>query len=114
MKLLFDQNISFRILKLLENDFRFWEQVRTLGLDNESDFAIWTFAKENNYTIVTFDADFFDISNINGHPPKIIWLNTGNLITKNIAKLLFKNSNLIKEFICDKAYKELSCLQLNH
>nr|WP_297336505.1 hypothetical protein [Algoriphagus sp.] len=33
-----------------------------------------------------------DLNGIYGTPPKIIYLNTGNLITKNICNLLTKNS----------------------
>ena len=47
---------------------------------------IWEYAKNNNFCIVTFDADFVDIATIKGHPPKIIWLRTGNMTTENIAQ----------------------------
>lgn len=114
MKLLFDQNISFRILKLLPEEFQECKQVRNLGLENESDLAIWNFAKKNNFNIVTFDSDFFDLSNLKGHPPKIIWLKSGNLTTQNIAKLLTNNIDLIKDFTLNKLYSDLSCLQLNN
>lgn len=80
MKLLFDQNISFRILKKIEKDFPEARQVRSIQLENKTDFEIWNYCKENNFSIVTFDADFFDISLLKGHPPKIIWIRSGNTI----------------------------------
>ncbi len=40
MKLLFDQNISFKIIKLLNDDFSESGQVRELGLENSSDLNI--------------------------------------------------------------------------
>ena len=58
MKLLFDQNISFRIIKQLERVFPGSKQVKELGLENTSDIEIWEYAKINNFVIVTFDADF--------------------------------------------------------
>lgn len=58
MKLLFDQNISFRVAIRLSSEFPECAQVRQLGLENKSDREIWQFAKLHAYTIVTFDADF--------------------------------------------------------
>jgi len=54
LRLLFDQNISFRILKLIEDHFPESAQVRILGLEDKSDIEIWNYARENDYSIVTF------------------------------------------------------------
>ena len=86
--------------------------MRSLGLKDSSDTDIWTFAKENNYTIVTFDADFADITNIKGSPPKIIWLRSGNKTTKNIGKLLKKHQKIIIDFIKNPHYKDIACLEI--
>lgn len=99
MKLLFDQNISYRILKKIVGFFPDAKQIRELGLENSSDKTIWQFAKQNNFAIVTFDADFLDLSNLYGAPPKIIWLRTGNRKTENIAKILIAKSELISQFL---------------
>ncbi len=88
MKLLFDQNISFRILSKIEDIYPEDQQVRELELEDSTDKQIWQYANQNNYTIVTFDADFFDMSNLYGHPPKIIWLRTGNRKTSDLERLL--------------------------
>ncbi len=58
MKLLFDQNVSFRVINKLRPLFPDCAQVRELLLEDKSDRDIWNFAKKENYTIVTFDADF--------------------------------------------------------
>ena len=52
---------------------------------------IWKYAKANQYTILTFDEDFLDLQNMLYYPPKIIWLRTGNINTKEIASLLFED-----------------------
>lgn len=109
MKLLFDQNISYRILKLIEAEFPEAEQIRRLGLENRSDRDIWNFAKQNDFIIVTFDADFFEFSNLYGHPPKIIWLRTGNNTTLSISQQLLYKKELINEFI---KQAEFSCLEI--
>jgi predicted nuclease of predicted toxin-antitoxin system len=87
MKLLFDQNISFRAVKGIQDLFPLAKQVCELGLENSSDRSIWNFAKKENYSIVTFDSDFYDLNLVLGTPPKIIWLRTGNATTEDIIKL---------------------------
>ena len=89
------------------------KQVRELGLEGTSDDTIWKFAKQNNFTIVTFDSDFFEISNLKGHPPKIIWLRTGNTTTNNIIEILQLKSETIIDFITNPLYSEISCLEIN-
>ena len=113
MKLLFDQNISFRLLKQIVDAYPEAIQVKKVGLENSSDFEIWEFARKNNFNIVTFDSDFYDLSVIKGIPPKIIWLRIGNTSTINIAKVLIENLELIREFIQSPDYKELSCLEID-
>jgi predicted nuclease of predicted toxin-antitoxin system len=74
MKLLFDQNISFRIVSKLADKFQEAQQVRELGLENSTDREIWEYAKQNNYSTGTFDADFYDMSKLYGHSSKIVGL----------------------------------------
>jgi predicted nuclease of predicted toxin-antitoxin system len=113
MKLLLDQNISFRIISRIQDIFPGSKQVRELGLENSKDSAIWIFAKENGYCIVTFDGDFYDLGLIKGSSPKVIWLRLGNTSTQNIEKVLRKNSELIKTFLTDPGYLEVGCLEIN-
>jgi predicted nuclease of predicted toxin-antitoxin system len=109
IKLLFDQNISFRILRHLPDVFLNSQQVRTVGLENATDLEIWDYARNNGFTIVTFDADFYDINLVKGHPPKIVWLRTGNTTTAGIAECMFANWLKISAFIDDQ---EQSCLEI--
>tara|TARA_B100001115_G_C15845542_1_gene425775 strand:- start:3627 stop:3836 length:210 start_codon:yes stop_codon:yes gene_type:complete len=64
--LLFDQNISRKILKLLEERFPNSAHVTELGLANATDREIWEFAKYHQFTIVSFDVDFYNYSIIWG------------------------------------------------
>ena len=113
MKLLFDQNISFRIVAKLKSHFPECTQVRLEGLENNSDLNIWEFAKNKEFTIVTFDTDFYDISLIRGIPPKIIWLRFGNTSTNNLIDKLILNSELIAEFTTNEDYIDLGCLEID-
>lgn len=62
MKLLFDQNISHRLVTRLKDIFPESRQIRDLDLENSTDKQIWEYAKEYDFTIVTFDDDFYDFS----------------------------------------------------
>ena len=109
MKLLLDQNFSHRLVKQLQPFFTEVSQVRFIGLENATDKEIWTYAKENNYTIVTFDSDFYQYSIVWGHPPKIVWLITRAQSTVSIANLLISKQELIKLFI---ERSDLACLEI--
>lgn len=99
MKLLFDQNISPKIVKQISSLLPGSTQVRFVGLENASDIEIFQHAKSNRFTIVTFDSDFVDLNTIYGVPPKVIWLRTGNITTPAISDLINRNILSIKEFI---------------
>ena len=113
MKFLLDQNISFRIVSKIQDIYPGSKQVRELGLENSKDLTIWSYAKDNEYCIVTFDGDFYDLGLIKGSPPKVIWLRIGNTSTQNIEKVLRGNLELIKTFLTDPTYKEIGCLEIN-
>lgn len=112
MKLLFDQNISFRIVNRLKDIFQDCAQVRNEGLENATDIEIWDYAKREGFNIVTFDTDFYDLSTLKGHPPKVIWLRIGNTSTENLEKVLRENEEIIKEFLSSETYSEISCLEI--
>lgn len=99
MRLLFDQNVSFRVVKQLKPSFPEAIGVREAGLYNADDFQIWEYAKEHGYTIVTFDRDIPDIGSVRGFPPKIIWLRTGNLPNHSIKALFLSRANDLNQFI---------------
>ena len=98
MKLLFDQNISYRISKKLI-DFPIPSlHVSECDLYEVEDLQIWNYAHKNNFAIVTFDSDFYDLAILKGHPPKVIWLRTGNLTTSNILEIILKKSSVNHRF----------------
>lgn len=104
MKCLFDQNISYRILRSLPDKFADSTHVKTAGLTNASDIQIWEFAKKHNFTIITQDSDFNDLTSLYGFPPKIIWIRTGNLTTQAILNILIEYDKEIENFINDITY----------
>lgn len=98
MKLLFDQNLSFKLCPQLAEEFPDSHQVRLLGLEAAEDRAIWEYAKANAFTLVTQDADFADMAALYGPPPKVIWLRCGNQPTAFIAHLLRSQADALRKF----------------
>lgn len=86
MKLLLDQNISYRVVKKIAFIFPDAVQLRNIGLEDVDDLVIWEYAKANAYTIITFDKDFFNLQLDKGFPPKIIWLRIKNTSNELLSK----------------------------
>ena len=95
MKLLFDQNLSFKLVSRLVDLFPDSDQVRRVGLDQADDRAIWQHAKLNGFVLVTQDSDFADLVALFGAPPKVIWLRCGNQPTEAIEELLRSHALVI-------------------
>jgi predicted nuclease of predicted toxin-antitoxin system len=113
VKLLFDQNISYRILKQLPNPFVDSVHVTSEQLTNSTDVEIWAHAKKHDLVIVTFDADFADISTVRGHPPKVIWLRLRDTRTDNVLRVLSHNIETLRFFIEDPDGEGIACLELS-
>lgn len=111
MKYLFDQNISHRILSMLPAAYQYSSSVKKEKLIDYSDYQIWDFARENEFIIVTQDADFNDLAMLNGFPPKVIWIRVGNLKTIQIYHLLIRHEAAIQDFIQDPNY---ACFEIIH
>src|SRR5467141_3320165 len=98
MKLLFDQNLSFKLCRQLADTFPDSNQVRLLGMAEAHDSDIWEHAKANGFILVSQDADFAEMATLYGPPPKVIWLRCGNQPTDTIEKLLRAHKDEIVAF----------------
>jgi predicted nuclease of predicted toxin-antitoxin system len=88
VKLLFDHNLSPRLIKRLSDLFPDSSHVYLVGLDQADDTAIREYARQNDFLIVTKDADFSDLCLLLGFPPQVIWIRRGNCKTSDIESLL--------------------------
>ena len=70
VKLLFDQNISHRLVGRLAAEFPHSSHVVHLGLDISTDREIWDYAGKHGFTIVPKDTDFRQLAFLKGPPPK--------------------------------------------
>lgn len=101
MKLLFDENLSPRLPKLLADEFPNSLHVDEAGLHGRTDIEIWAYAGEQDFVLVSKDNDFRQLSFLKGAPPKVVWLRVGNASTRKVAALLLSRQPGIAEFVSD-------------
>ncbi len=99
MKLLFDQNLSFKLCQTVADLFPESNHVRLL----------WDYAKANGFTIVSQDVDFAEMAALLRSPPKVIWLRAGNQSTSAISTLMRVHAELIVAFENDD---HATCLEI--
>lgn len=109
MRLLFDQNLSFKLCIALADCFPNSTQTGQIGLATANDRTVWNVAREGGFTLVSQDADFAELAFYLGPPPKVIWLRCGNQPTGLIAGLLRRQLKVIEAFEADPT---AVCLEL--
>jgi predicted nuclease of predicted toxin-antitoxin system len=98
MTLLFDENLSHKLVRRLADLFPDSVHVRDVGLKAADDPVVWEYAKKNGLMIVSKDSDMHQRSFVLGHPPKLIWVRLGNCSTWDIEKLLRENFSAVEAF----------------
>ena len=88
LKLLLDENLSYRLASSLSSAFPGSRHVDSVGLHSKADARIWEFARRNGFTIVSKDDDFRQRSILYGQPPKVVWLSVGNSSTEAMLRIL--------------------------
>ena len=95
MKLLFDENLSPRLVIRLASTYGGSIHIRNVGLKAQEDHRIWNYARTEGFAIVSKDTDFRERGYVDGFPPKVIWLDVGN---ETIADLLERESARVELF----------------
>ncbi|MBV9659254.1 MAG: DUF5615 family PIN-like protein [Verrucomicrobia bacterium] len=88
MRLLFDENLSPKLPRLLATLFPGSAHVRECGLLGRTDEEVWEYARVNGFTLVSKDSDFQQRSLLYGHPPKLVWLRIGNCTRQQLVRLI--------------------------
>ncbi len=101
MKLLFDQNLSPKLVDRLADLFPGSAHVDPLGMGQADDTLLWQFAESNDFAIVSKDEDFNLMSVARGFPPKVIWLLLGNCSTAEVETALRGQHAAIERFAND-------------
>lgn len=100
-RLLFDENLSPRLVGLLDVVFPGSLHVDGVGLRGCPDGEIWNFARSQGLVLVSKDNDFRQLSFLYGAPPKVVWLRIGNAPTRAAAELLLARQEEMASFLRD-------------
>ena len=108
-----DMNLPPIMVSWLVNDFNVSaKSFYDLGFAVADDSEVYkTAAKQSNSVIITTkDVDFINLSKEIGPPPKILYLNIGNISNKMLKQIIYKHfSEVIKMFVeTDKYLIEIS------
>jgi len=98
-RLLFDENLARRLVEDLADVFPGSAHVEDALGRGAADEAIWTHELEAGFLVVTKDEDFLRLSVLRGAPPKVVWIRTGNCSTADVAVLLRRNGELLRDFL---------------
>jgi len=109
VRLLFDEQLSEELVRLLADLFPDSLHIRLLGAGGAADSVIWQLAQDQDCVLVTKDEDFHRLSVLRGAPPKVIWLRVGNCATQDIAQLLRDRAEDLRRFV---AHGEATFLEL--
>jgi predicted nuclease of predicted toxin-antitoxin system len=98
VKLLFDENLSHKLVAQLDDLFPGSRQVSGERLVRSADRAIWEHAKSGGFAIVTADRDYQVLASTQGPPPKVIWLRGCDCPTAVARDLLRREAIRVAEF----------------
>lgn len=101
MRLLLDQNLSWRLVQQWQDIFPGSAHVRGLGLEEADDTVVWSTAARDDYVLITKDGDFDDDSLFGGPPPKVIHVLAGNASTSAVDELIRSSLDAIERFETD-------------
>ena len=102
MKLLFDENLSRKLVPMVEDLFPGSAHVARVGIGSgASDRQVWDYAGQYGFVIITADNDFRSLADTLGHPPKVILLDNCDYPTKVAARIIRTEVNRILQFAGD-------------
>lgn len=101
MRLLFDANISIKLVERLSDLFPDSSHVAHEGFIRADDPAVWRHAIEHGFVIVSKDEDFRQLAFLRGPPPKVVWVRLGNCTTDDVERAIREAAADIKTFGAD-------------
>ena len=110
MRFLFDENLSHRLPLLLSDVFPHSSHVMSVNLLTASDEVVWNYALDHGFTIVSKDSDFRTRSLVEGHPPKVIWIQRGNCSTAEVAELVRDCQSIVLDSLANPDSSLLGCV----
>ena len=99
MRLLFDENLSARLVAAVADVYPDSAHVACVGLGGAPDGQVWEYAAAGGFVLVTKDEDFHRLSVLRGPPPKVVSMRLGNCSTADVVRLLHVRAEHIARFV---------------
>ena len=110
MRLLLDENVSWRLAAYLRPHCKAVLHVRDIGLDESPDTSIWRYARQHGYDLLTKDEDFVRLLLAEGFPPRVVALQNAQVPVKALAEFLLARLPQLELFLGEQT--EFGMLQL--
>lgn len=112
MRLLLDENVSWRLAAYLRPHCAAVLHVREVNLDNSPDTSIWHYARQHGYDVVTKDADFVRLVVANGFPPRVVAIQNAQVPVGDLAGFLLAQLPQLRQFLGEQTEFGLLLLRL--
>lgn len=86
MRLLLDENVSWRLAAYLRPHCQVVLHVCDVNLDESPDTSIWRYARQHGYDLLTKDEDFVRLLLAEGFPPRVVALQNAQVPVKALAE----------------------------
>ena len=99
MRLLLDENISWRLAAYLRPHCTALLHVRDIQLDNSPDTSIWRYARQHGYDVLTKDEDFLRLVLAEGFPPRVVAVQNAQVPVKELTAFLLARLPQLQSFL---------------
>lgn len=99
MRLLLDENVSWRLAAYLRPHCAAVLHVRDVGLDESPDTSIWRYAKQHGYDVLTKDEDFVRLVLAEGFPPRVVAVQNAQVPVRQLADFLLARLPQVEAFL---------------
>lgn len=101
MKLLLDENLSRRIVPVLQTAFPGTTQVSLVGLEGATDAELCDYAAHHDFVVYSKDRDFRRLVEARGYRSRVVLLLVGNVPNDEAASILVRGAARIEGAFAD-------------
>ena len=112
MRLLLDENVSWRLAAYLKPHCETVLHVRDLNLDNSPDTHIWRYARQQGFDLITKDEDFVRLVVAEGFPPRVVAVQNAQVPVRQLADFLLARLPQLRQFLGEQTEFGLLMLRL--
>ena len=102
VKLLLDENLSHRLVPILQVAFPGTAHAVAEGLSGADDLRVWRHARDNGFVLVSKDDDFIGLAARHGPPLSVIRLSIGNSSNAAVHGLLVEQRAALEATLEDR------------